>query len=1015
MHRNPIFIALLCLFTAFAAFGQSVNATTGSITGRVADNSGGALPGVTVTATNNDTGLTRDSVTDANGEYQLSLLQPGRYRVEAELAGLGKAALPVVTVLLGNSTKADIKLNPQLSEVVTVTATAPVVDPTQSGITQSVTEKQISNLPILSRDFSQLAQLTPGINSTFNAGITANGGRGITSDFNIDGANSNSEFFGQVTGGTRAPFTFSQAAIKEFQVVRSQYNAEYGRGVGATLNAITKSGTNNVDGEVFTFIRKRSWATERPDTSPDGITIVDSFRAKDSLQPGFAVGGPIVHDKAFYFLNYDGQRQKLPIQIGGNGFVGRTEFTALPAATQAAFLTKYQQIVGYPFADELSYDTTFNQNTYLGKVDVNLGSKHHASVRDNYSDFENENNQSATTLLSNQGIEHDKFNQLVAQAESVFTNSLFNQAILEYERQERPISPTTEGFPEINVLQGAASVTFGNINFLPNNTTEKKTQFKDSLTFIVGNSTVKGGVEYLDDKFANLFPRFSRGQYRFGSVQAFIDNTPNRFQQGFGPAPTTKFSQKQYGVFLQNSMKVGSKLSLDYGARYDRQTMPVPDLAGAAAKYPQFRDAWDHNRTAVAPRLGFAYDLMGTGRSVIRGGTGKFYNFLPAILLANPLSQLSGFYNQILITCSTATPCPTYPNLLTPAQFAAVPAGVAALQSIERTFKPQQSWRSSLQFEQQLGTSYSFAVGGEFAKLKNVQGKRQLNATPVIVNGAPLFFGDVPVYSTTAANRPYPEFGSILSDDSFETGKYKAFTVETHKLALAGSKFSWDAHYTWSETIDQESNERSTSTTFLYDPFNPKLSEGPSDFDVRHRIVVDATYELPWGFLVSGIANWRTGQPYTPAISANLGTNLNGLINTTGNLPVFLNANGEVIDLTLAAQMTNVQFSQFLASQGAHIAGRNSARQPNYFNIDARLSKRFNLVRGTQLELIGEVFNITNRKNYFIATANQNQFTLNGSVAKLTTVSKNADFGKLSGYNAASDPRQLQFAAKFIF
>ena len=244
MRSRFFFIAVAAMCLATAVFAQSVNVTTGSINGVVRDNTGGVLPGVTVTAANVDTGLNRSTVTETDGAYLLNLLPPGNYRVVAELAGLGRAVAPKVLVLLGNSTKTDIKLAPTVTETITVTAATPVVDTTQSGIARAVTEKQIENLPILSRDFSQLAQLTPGVNTTFNAGITANGGRGITSDFNIDGANSNSEFFGQVTGGTRAPFTFSQAAIKEFQVIRSQYNAEYGRGVGATLNAVTKSGTN---------------------------------------------------------------------------------------------------------------------------------------------------------------------------------------------------------------------------------------------------------------------------------------------------------------------------------------------------------------------------------------------------------------------------------------------------------------------------------------------------------------------------------------------------------------------------------------------------------------------------------------------------------------------------------------------------------------------------------------------------------------------------------------------------
>jgi len=170
---RSLFVALLCVFTALGAFAQSNNTTTGSVAGQVADASGAGLPGVTVTVANIDTGLTRNTVTENDGTYVVNLLPPGNYRVEAELAGLGKARVPKTVVLLGNTTKTNIKLTPAVSEVITVTAAAPIVDPNRSGTATSVTEQQIENLPILARDFRSLASLTPGVTSAFeSAGLT---------------------------------------------------------------------------------------------------------------------------------------------------------------------------------------------------------------------------------------------------------------------------------------------------------------------------------------------------------------------------------------------------------------------------------------------------------------------------------------------------------------------------------------------------------------------------------------------------------------------------------------------------------------------------------------------------------------------------------------------------------------------------------------------------------------------------------------------------------------------------
>jgi hypothetical protein len=1009
MQHRSLVVAVIILLCAVSAFAQSGNQTTGSITGKVADSSGGALPGVTVSATNTGTGLSRSAVTDGQGDYAILLLPPGTYRVEAELAGLGKSQKGSVIVLLGNSTKADLSINPQVMEQITVTAAAPVVDTSQTGIANSVTEKQIENLPILSRDFRSLATLTPGVNESFGGRVEANGARGIATDYNIDGANSNSEFFGENTGGTRAPFTFSQAAIKEFQVIRSTYNAEYSRGVGATLNAITKSGSNDMDGEIFTFLRKKSWASTRPATI-NGRPSSESFRARDSMQPGFAIGGPIMVDKLFYFANADFQRQKLPIQA--TDFSTRPEFLALSEATRTAFFQRYEQLVGYPYAQELNYDQTFDQNTYLIKFDLNAGTKTHASLRDNYSDFNNKYNQTGFLVASNQGDEHDKFNQLVGQAETVITNSLFNQLIAQYETQERPITPIVEGFPEVQVSQGAGRVTFGNINFLPNNTTEKKIQLKDSLSYVLRSHSFKGGIEYLNDKFSNFFPRFSRGQYQFATVQSFLDNTPSRYQQGLGPKPATEWSQSTWGAFVQDSFKPIDRLTLDLGVRYDSQTLPDVTPAGNATKYPVLYEGFGRTNSVVSPRIGAAYDLTGTGRSVIRGGTGIFYNFLPSILVANPLSQVSGWFNQINIACTTANPCPAFPTLFTAAQFASQPAASNAIQTITADFKPQKAWRSSLQFAQQIGSQYSVGAGGTYSKLTQVQGKTQLNAVR-----QPYTFGNVPVYSVTAAGRPLPDYGSVLADISIEEASYKSATFETHKFALQGSKFSWDAFYTWSKAIDQESNERSTSSTFLFDVNNPELSEGPADFDIRHRIVVNGTYELPWGVMVSGILNWRSGVPYTQNIFCNCGgASLNGLINVTGNIPVFRDSSGNIIDLTAASGLTRPQFADFLNSKGAVIVGRNRSNQPSVTNVDARISKVFGLFGGTQLELIGEVFNVLNKKNLFINAFNQTAYTASySSSTDKYTFTKNPLYGVATSYNTAVDPRQLQIAAKLRF
>jgi hypothetical protein len=932
---------------------------------------------------------------------------------------LGKATASNVDVLLGNATKIDLKIAPQVTEAVTVTGAAPAIDTSRTGSAVSVTNDQIENLPLLGRDFRSLAALTPGIVDAFGGRITANGARGLATDYNIDGATSNNDFFGENTGGTRAPFTFSQAAIQEFQVVRSQYDAEYGRGVGAQINAITKSGTNKMSGEGFFFRRNRAWASSRPLTLSNGQTVVDSFRAKDSTQPGFAIGGPITPNKVFFFGNFDAQRQRLPI-TSVTDITQSSGFLSLSPATQQQFQTKLESYLGHPYAQELTYDQTFNQNTYLAKVDANVG-KHRLSIRDNFTNFENGNNQTIGQF-SNQGIEHDKFNQLVVQLSSPVSSRMINQLLVEASHDARPVDPVATG-AEISISGLTSSgIFFGQNDFLPNNTTENKVQVKDSLQFAMGHHSLKVGTDLLFMHIDNLFPRNSSGVFLYNTPAAYINDTPNTFRQGYGPGGgLTSWNQNTYAFFATDNFRPTPRLTLDLGLRYDWQTMPLP-AANAFPQHPEFITNFKEDRNNVAPRVGFAYDVMGDGSSVLRGGTGVFYGYMPDILLSNPLTQISGNFNQVSITCTAANltvKCPTYPSLLTPDQFNTLAKVGTDIVTVSPTYQAQQAWRSSLQFERQLGHGYTAGVSAIYSKMTNVQGSRNINAIPT---GTVL--GDVPLYSVdpAAPTRLYTDMGVVRELCSCEEASYRALTLETHRLAAGGSKYSWDLSYTFGKSLDEDTNERSTSTSFLFDPNNPKLSEGPSDNDVRHRVVGDATYHLPFGLMLSGIVQWRTGVPYNPGIAftgsgiPGSPSSLNGLSQTTGNIPIFVNSSGAVIDLLQANGFTRQQFSDFLASQGGHIIGRNAYRQPNFHDIDLRISKTFSLPNHVRVQVLAEMFNIQNAQIETVGSANQNLYraTFTQSTG-LYTFTKFSTFGLTNGYATTPDPRQYQVAVKFMF
>jgi hypothetical protein len=316
-----------------------------------------------------------------------------------------------------------------------------------------------------------------------------------------------------------------------------------------------------------------------------------------------------------------------------------------------------------------------------------------------------------------------------------------------------------------------------------------------------------------------------------------------------------------------------------------------------------------------------------------------------------------------------------------------------------------------------------------YSKLDHVQGTRNINLVPTGFS-----LGNMPVYdysSSTNPARPYADMGIIRELTSSEKAWYRGQTIELRKVSL-DSKLSWDVSYTHSNSVDYETNTRSTSTTFLIDPNNPALSEGPSDNDVTHRVVGSATYRLPWGFQLSSTAFWHSGFPYTGAISFTCSgcpaNSLTGQAQTTqaaNFTPVFVDGRGNIIDLTQANGMTLAQFSAFLSGQNARLISRNSFRQPSVWDADLRLSKTFNLPYGLSLELLAEVFNLFNNNAKVVTGVNMDlyrvtytqstgKYTVTKFTNTVTGVALNT-FGVVQGYSGETIPRTLQFAAKLSF
>jgi len=957
----PFLLAVFFLsFCAPLALAQS-DLTKGSIAGVVRDDSGGVLPGATVQVTNKDTGLTRSSPTDRGGNYSFTLLPPGTYSVRAELPNFSLVEKTGVRVTLGETASIDFELEvSNVKEEVIVTAEAPVVETTKSDVSQVVNERQIETLPLNGRDFTDLVRLTPGTVDAGDGRVSVGGNRGIQNNFNIDGADSNSSFFGEERGGTRPSFTFSQAAIREFQVVSSSYNAQFGNATGGIINAITKSGTNEFHGTVFYFFRDDSFIEE------------DAFGREspnfEQSQGGFNLGGPIVRDRLHFFTNYDLQRRDEDTSRIFRNLIG----TPLDTAANRARL---EALLGYSLQEEIGvcdrpapapcsgYVQTSDQDVLLVKFDLQASPNHLVTLRNNYSKYTGENGTSSfqTDGLSTNGLEENEFNSVVGSVSSVFGGNSANELILQYANEERPRTANSTRIPE-TVISRSFDAVLGQNNFLPNNLEEARYQLLDNFTLFLGEHALKAGVDYSHVEYDDLFFRFQAGSYIFNTWADFFADRPDEYTQAFSPnGGRVKFDVDYIAAYIQDEWKPTSRLTLNLGLRYELQQNPDGTLNPAFHQTGDIPDDTDN----IAPRLGFAFDVEGNRKGVLRGGVGRFFNTTPTLLLANALLTNGVTVTRVNLRRSTGgtlpTGFPTYPNTIP--SLGALPTVRPDLFVVEEDFENPETWKSSLGYEREVLKNFSAGVDFIYARGDNFERRWDINLFPAMGTTA----DGRPLYQTTT--RPVAGFGRIIEFTSDAETEYTAAAVTLRKRFA--NRWQATLNYTWSDFKDHDTNERNVSSTgnVPMDMFDIDSNWGPSDYDVEHNVVLSGTVILPWEINFSLIGTYRTGRPYTAQDARDL------------------NRDGMFVDRPTV---------------DGRILGRNSFRQPDFKNLDVRLSKTFSFFKVVELELIGEAFNVTGESNKF--TSRTQLIASNGTVR--------SDFGQL---NVSGRPRQYQAGLRVRF
>jgi hypothetical protein len=945
-------VVVLALVLPARALAQS-RLTGADLLGTVSDESGAGLVGVTLTVTNVDTRLVRTLATDTRGRFQAPALPPGTYQVKAELAGFGPQNREGVVLLLGQSAQIDFTLKlADAREEITVTADAPMVDSAQTAVGSVVREQQIQSLPINGRNFISFATITAGATvdrtpqqgATVTSGLTFSGQRARSNNIMVDGFDNNEAALGSVGA------TFSQEAVREFQVLASSYPAEFGKASGGVVNIVTKSGTNQLHGNAFVYFRDEALNAKEYFERYDRFgNPVDREKAPYSqYQWGGVLGGPVRKEKTFFFLSFE------RLDVTANNFVNID-----PVAAGVLLSAGFPVELG-----NVPYDV--RSTSAMVRLDHDFASDSHLMVRAAFSDTFNENIEPFGGIVarSRGAVQLRKDWSVAAAQTNVFGSAWVNEARFQFAYQDLDVNSLdpncggecgddfNRGGPTLE-LPGIASV--GRQRFTPNPRKYDRYQLMDTVTFLPGGHTLKAGFEfnYIDNEVFQL-PLHFGGRYIFtalgpnpaigldrsiSALEALQRGLPATYFQGYGD-PNGPYTYKDLSLFVQDEWKLGTKLRIKPGLRYQRQFWP--ELSFDVSNVGGTRFAYDlpQDRDNIAPRIAVSYDPAGDGKTSIHGSYGIYHDNHIATIVGVAVA-IDG-RNQVrgrTVGLPASIPGWNAPGHQLPEPSTPYPSAVI---SIDPDLQNPWARHAAVGFDRALTADLALSVNGVYARgFHNIATLDYNPRVPAL--GAPTRrpndVGGVPGTSTL-----------VLQYTSYGETWYRGLVVSLNKRFSHNYQFL--ASYTLSDAEDNTTDFASgfppevlgfgrnpADPTGLPLGFDPYHDRGPSTQDQRHRFVLSGLYQLPAGIQFSAIFSAASGRPY----SALAGADLNG------------DGDGGAFPADRARRNP---------SDAASSVGRNSETMPAQVILDARLSKRFKIGGGASVEAIAEAFNLLNRSNF---------------------------------------------------
>jgi hypothetical protein len=934
---------LAVLFASASLYAQQT-----SISGALTDQTGGVIADAKVSVTLKG-GSSLAMLSNKQGVFQFPSVQAGDYLVRAEAPGFG-AAEKSVTLLVGQSVVLDMQLRPaSVSASVEVKEEAESVATTSSAVSGNIDPKQMRDVPVNGRNWLTLALMVPGITKNdVDSNSPIGGADGGKFQINVDGQQLTQNNSGSSNGQPR----FSQDAIAEFQIITNRFDATQGRSLRIQLNAQTKAGTNGFHGTAFGYFRN------------DKFNAAD-FVSKTVLpysdqQYGGTVGGPILHDKLWFFGSFEAERQPATIFTTPTGF-GGISYTLPTQNTTREYLARFD----YQANSSNRLSLRLNAYTY-GNPFTGVGGTSHPSTATKAK------NDSASAQLTWTKVFTP---QLVNELKVGFNYFVYvNAAIVQSQEYRLP------------------TITVGGPYNYPKDINMGDTSARDDIFWLKGKHSIKAGGDYINELHHGLFPQYLRGSVTsFSSAPsnlssvfpvwndpstwnlALLSQTANTFIQGFG-SYNYDIRRNTMGFWFQDDWKILPRLTLNLGIRYDNDIGMLNNSLTLASGLLTPHGGDNDN---FAPRIGFAWDVFGNRKTVIRGGAGIYYGDIEA----NQYYDQALFNGQTTIQASIDAKPGAPINLQQPFGTATandflnhtVPSPLQALQLVNPDITTPYTLQMSLGFERQLSTNWTISADYVHWRIYHDWQRIDQNLTYDPVTGFNL--------NPNTKGRPDPRYTTILrfTTPAAAGALYDGYQMEVrrrfaHGLTLAGG-------YTLARVKD------STGGAFSLPNNQYNLGDEWSNGldDQRHTLNLSGSYQLPWGFQLSGAYHFGSGADY-------------GI--TSGSSP-FANGGTNRTFLATAKTYDDPSLNYVYAKDPIYmLVKRNGQYGLPIHRVDMRLSKTLRLKERMRLVGIFEVFNVLNHVNY-------GSYSASITTASFATPAQNL--------NLEYQPRMLQLAGRFEF